>query len=169
MNASTRSQYDGPLEQLLSDYVALCNRAMAENKDRFWYRQARRLNRALLGGANFRTIVQGEDPDEVLGEFTIHFDPDDQVLSLLPPGNHDVAFSWRAPVGYLDDVVHERPEWYLERPMRLDWVWLKERMGKAADRVDGRSLAAGFVLGAAAVLLAVCAVPRERERLLPWR
>jgi hypothetical protein len=134
-NASTDKRNGGNAEHLLSDYIALCNRAIAENRDKFWYRQAKRLNRALWGGADFRTLVYDEDPDDVIGEFTIHFDPDGRELRLLPPGDHDVAFSWKVSTAYLRDVVLERPDWYLEHPAMLDWIWIRERVRDEAAEI----------------------------------
>jgi hypothetical protein len=152
-------------EKLLSDYVDLCNRVMAENRDKFWYRQAKSLNRLLWGGANFRTVVYEGDPSNIVAEFTLHFDPDLRALQLLPPGDHKVAFTWKASTAYLRDVVHERPSWFLEHPLMLDWVWMKRRMGdQIAHRVDGRSHAAGVALGVAAAVLASAALSRRREK-----
>ncbi|MDZ5076598.1 hypothetical protein [Nesterenkonia sp. HG001] len=151
------------LESLVEDYIALCNRAMNENWHSFSYRQAKRLNRLLWGGSNFRTVVYGDDPSEVVEAFTIHFDPDEQALSLLPPGDHDIAFAWKVSVAYLRDVVQERPEWYVAHPMMLDWIWMKDYASDEIGRIDGRSFVAGAALGAAAAFASV-AVSRARGR-----
>jgi hypothetical protein len=159
------------LERLLSDYVALCNRAIAENEDAFWVRQAKRLNRALWGGASFRALVYDENPSDPLAAFVIHFDADDGVLSLASAEEHEVAFTWAAPLRYLEDVVRERPRWYLDHPTRLDWSWLEHRVrDEAAHRFDGRSFAVGALLGAAvASLVGTLLGRRRRRRTLVWR
>jgi hypothetical protein len=159
------------LERLLLDYVALCNRAIAENVHAFWYRQAKRLNRALWGEANFRTLVYDENPSDPLAAFMIHFDAEEGVMSLASPEEHEFAFTWAAPLRYLEDVVHERPRWYLDHPMRLDWSWLQHRFrDEATHRFDGRSLAVGALLGAAvASLIGTLLGRRRRRRTLVWR
>lgn len=140
------------LEELLSGYLAVCNRVLAKNK--FWYRQVKRLNKVLLDNMNFRTIVYDQDPGQVLGAFTIRFEKENHKMSLLPPGDHNTAFAWKVPVRYLRDVVENRPEWYLRHPVKLDWKWLTTRISdETASRSNGRKAlaagTAGVVLGAA--------------------
>lgn len=158
------SRGDGNLEQLMSDYVAVCNRAIEENKGRFWYRQASRMSNILLGGSDFRVIVYDRNPDEPLAHYTLHFDPDPQVLSLSPGSDRSTAFTWKTSLAYVRDVAHERPDWYVTHPAMLDWNWMKDRLSDEVDRIDNRSLVAGFVLGTAATLLASAALSRARER-----
>jgi hypothetical protein len=147
MNVSTQSS----IEPLMNKYVTLCNRAIAENEDKFWYQQAKKLNRAIWNdGARFRTLVYGDNPKETQAQFTLHFDVDRHELSLGPDTTEeDVAFTWKTPVSYLQDVVEERPDWYLEHPVRLDWQWLKARANDSLEHSSPRSaFASGFVLGA---------------------
>lgn len=153
---------DGAPKQIFEDYVEICNRVMSENMDRFWYRQAKRLNRTVWSDANFHTIVYDEHPDRVVGEYTLHFDPDAWELQILPPGDHEVAFSWKVPLEYLDDVVNERPEWYLEHPVMLDGVWMADRI---RDEMRGRTgsvvaLAAGLAVGVVAGALSAHLIGR---------
>jgi hypothetical protein len=165
MQPSNSSRNNGDLKLLLAEYIALCNRALAGSKERYWYKQVLRSSRALLGDeARIRTLIYAEDPDNVLGEFVVRFDPKEPALSLQPGGEQPPPVSWRVSAGYLRDVVYARPEWYLERPARLDWMWLKERVrDEVAQRVDVRSLLAGFALVAlVAALLAPTHSKHER-------
>jgi hypothetical protein len=150
------TQLDQSVDQILARYLTICNRSLQENTDIFWYRQAKRINSALWGNANFHTVVYGDDPDDVLGEHTIHFDAERMRLNLLPEGDGEVAFEWKVPLAYLQDVV-DRPEWYLSNPLQLDLMWFGERI-----RTEARSkgpllvtvtLLATGALVAAAVLL----------------
>jgi hypothetical protein len=104
---------------LIDEYVALCNRVLAENEHRFLFRQARWANGAIWGKPRFRTIVYERDPGQPLGEYILQFDPDAPVepgsrpLSIVAPSEaatHGVAFSWKVPVRCLEDVVKVRPE-----------------------------------------------------------
>jgi hypothetical protein len=155
--ASKKRNNSNGTEVMIEGYIALCNRALSESTDRFWYRQAKRLNRRLWHDAHFHTVVYDDHPENVVGEFTLHFDPESSKLSVDTADGQEVAFTWKVPLDYLDDVVNERPEWYLEHPVRLDTVWAAERV---RDEVRSRpgtvmGLAAGLAIGAAAGALAV--------------
>ncbi|REL32949.1 hypothetical protein DYD21_14120 [Rhodohalobacter sp. SW132] len=77
--------------------------------------------------SNFHTIIYDKDPDIVLDEFVIHFNPDERELSLTSPQVKNVAFAWKVPRSCLQDVVENRSDWYVEHPLMLDWKWLTER------------------------------------------
>jgi hypothetical protein len=140
--------------KLLSAYVALCNRVIAENRDRFWYRMAVQLSRRLFDRASFRTLVYDRDPWNVIEEHTLHYDADRQRLTLLPAGGATSSFAWKIPLDYLVDVVETRPGWYREHPTMLDWKWATERLAdEAAPRAHAwRVVALG---GLAVVVLAL--------------
>jgi hypothetical protein len=161
--AATNTQTHTPedVDALFSRYVAVCNRAMAENEHKVWFRQAKQLTVSLWGGKNFRTVIYERRRRNPLAEYILHLDARDRALEILPTDDHDVAFTWMAPVAYLTDVVHERPQWYIEHPLMLDLAWIRARArDEAAKRIDGHWLALAFVLGAA---LAV-RPPRHRRR-----
>jgi hypothetical protein len=153
-------------EALLTEYLEICNRAMAERTDLFWYRQAKRLNRAVWGESTYRTLVYDADPSAIIGEFAIRFDLEQRRLSLIEPGDHDYAFTWKVPLAYLRDVVIERPEWYLEHPLMLDGTWMARRF---RDEVNQRlhrpraSHAASLALGAAAGVLVARTLSARRR------
>jgi hypothetical protein len=153
-NAPGDHRSSDELWKLMEEYVAVCNRILIENGDRLLFRQVRKLNAAVLGEVNFVTVVYGRDPDDVLGEFTIRFDPDDRLLRLAPSSATDeVAFRWKASRAYLEDVAIVRPDWYAEHPAMLDWMWFSDR---TRDELEQRfpngdgvtTLLAGFGLGA---------------------
>jgi hypothetical protein len=162
------------VEKLLSDYLDLINRSLVENADLFWYRQAKRLNRMVWADANFRTIIYDGDPSNVVGEFTIHFDTDANELSILPPGDHRVAFAWKASLDYLRDVAESRPDWYLEHPMMLDWKWITERVrdevsSRAGSRAARNAVIGSLALGAAVGAASAYAYRSRRRSRLRWR
>jgi hypothetical protein len=169
---SPRRDSEDKVERLLASYVDVCNRALLESRDRFLYRQMKQLNRLLWDGANFRTVVYDADPDDVRGEFTLHFDAQRWRLELLPPGDHDTAFTWRAPLRYLRDVAVNRPDWYVANPIMLDWNWLTGRLHDAVTSPKGqqRSLVIGVgvaVLATAVVTALLLRRPPRRSRYLP--
>lgn len=163
------NQLDVSLEDLMSGYLDICNRAMQENIDKFWYQQAKRLNRILWDESNFHTIVYDLDPDITLDEFMIHFNPDERELSLISPEGQEVAFTWKVPLGYLKDVVENRPDWYIEHPVMLDWKWLTERTRtESMDLMRKPRLLktgiTGFLLGTAAGALSVYLTTRHTSQ-----
>ncbi|MBW3567880.1 MAG: hypothetical protein KY410_07995 [Proteobacteria bacterium] len=169
MNSGIEYQTGNPA-QTFSRYVDLCNRVMTENQDSLWFRQAIQLNEALWNGRNFRVIVYDRDPGSVIESFTVRLDMDKPEIRLVQDGHaHDVAFSWKTPLSYLEEVVAE-PERYIAQPMLLDWEWLKERVrDEASYRADGKSIVTGFALGVATAVIAGRIVGRKRVGRSPNR
>jgi hypothetical protein len=137
--------------QLLADYVEVCNRAIAENAGRFLYWQAKKLNSGFWGELNVRTLIYEGDPRAVVDEAVLHFDPAHRRLSMPRTPEGEILFSWKVSRTYLEDVARNRPEWYIEHPLMLDWKWL---VGRARDesRVlsedhSGVAAATGAALG----------------------
>jgi hypothetical protein len=142
------SQTPADVEALVSSYVALCNQVLAEHDHKLWFRQARQLGMALVGGTCFSALVYDRNPANGLAEFTLCIDRDEQAFRLLPPSHQDVAFTWRVPVDYLQDVVQQRPGWYRDNPLMLDLAWMQARLrDEAAQRVNSGTLAVAFLAG----------------------
>jgi hypothetical protein len=95
MEAMMNRRLDTKSRKLISDYVELCNRALWRNMDKPWFRNAKRVSERAFGGANFRTLVYSDDPDEIVADVTLHFDAEEQALRILPPGHYDIAFTWK--------------------------------------------------------------------------
>lgn len=153
-NLQTHSQ--NRVEQVVSDYLDVCNKAFTEKTNSFLYERAKRLRIAFWGDSYFRTLVYDQSPRDVVGDCTIHLDAENRTVELAPGADHDVAFTWKAPLAYLEDVAR-RPQWYLERPFRLHSRWVSQRAGDALTEhrwgVAAFAVAAGFALGATAVAL----------------
>jgi hypothetical protein len=158
------------LDRLMARYVALCNLILSENQHRFLFRQARRLGRAMWGKARFRTIVYDRDPAQPLGDYILRFDPDAHLdpeaepLSILLPGDPlagEVAMSWKVSVGYLNDVVTVRPEWYRRHPLMLDWNWITDR---SRDEVRRRPVLSTAIVMAVGIIAGLASSRRGRRR-----
>lgn len=154
MNASIQPPQQRNLEPLMREYVAICNHAMSKSKDQFWYQQAHKISKA-VDGKNFRTLVYEDNPTNTQAVFTLRFDAEKPELRLEETADKgEGAFTWKAPVSYLKDVVEERPTWYLEQPTRLDWQWLKARANDSLEcRPPAVTLATGILIGAATFAL----------------
>lgn len=159
------SRYRKDPEALISDYLAICNQVLKNHADQGQTRQALRLAKRANDGEPFTAIVYDNHPDEVLGEFPLRFDPEAREISLSRTDPEDSAFSWKVPLSYLSDVVLERPTWYLQHPLMLDWKWLTQRIGdEVTEPLDARSLAVGALLGAAGFYAGQFAVRAVRTR-----
>ena len=158
-------RYRRNLDTLMSDYLSVCNQALKGHIDNGFYRRAMRLSRVVFGGEVFTAVVYDTHPDEVLGEFSIRFDGDAHKLEMVDDDAEADAYAWKVPLTYLRDVVIERPTWYINHPLMLDWNWLTRRVGdEVTEPVDGRSFVFGALAGLAG-LFASRALIRQASRL----
>lgn len=107
-------------------YINTCNIALARHKETIPYKQILELGEKIIGGKNIGVEVYGEDPDRPVDLYTIR----------LNNGNFDVvafdkqnaAMEWKVKESYLAKVVSHSDE-YIAHPERLEWDWLKSRIG----------------------------------------
>jgi hypothetical protein len=162
--SGTQDRYaDVDVRQLLAEYVGVCNRALAENMDSFLFRQAKRLSRAMWEDARFRTVVYDGDPDNVLEEAIIRFDPHQRLLRLDNHGDGEITFTWKVPLAYLQDVVRTRPDWYADNPLMLDWKWFT---GRVSDEWRHAKHDRKIIVGGAVLLLAGVMIGYGASRML---
>jgi CBS domain-containing protein len=114
--------------ELLSDYLQVCNAAMSANKDSFLYKQLISLSGFVFSGRNFAALLYDDDPDLPDGVYTVRFTGDH--LELVSEGKRDVVFSCKMQRSYLRTVAENRQD-YIDHPEKLDWQWLKSRLGFA--------------------------------------
>jgi hypothetical protein len=115
------------IKDLLKDYLDICNRAIEENAGNFWYEKAIQLNDAIWENPDFRVLVYDQDPENIMEEFVVHFNTDTTRLNLSETAR-EVEFSCKFSLGYLEDVVKTRPDWYIQNPLMLDWKWFSDRV-----------------------------------------
>ncbi|MHA6289660.1 hypothetical protein [Maricaulis sp. CAU 1757] len=141
-------RYRKNLETLVSDYLSVCNKALKDHSDNGIYRQASRLGRVAFGGAPFTAVIYDRHPDETLGEYSLRFDADSHALELSDEEAADDAYVWKVPLSYLRDVVIERPTWFLDHPLMLDWKWLTRRVtDEISEPIEPRSFMLGAIAG----------------------
>jgi hypothetical protein len=51
-------------------------------------------------------------------------------LELVDHGKREPELTWKVSRSYLDEITRD-PETYVENPAKLDWEWLKSRVGIA--------------------------------------
>lgn len=111
---------------LLVEYLDVCNTALAAQKDAFPHKQVLALSKLVFGGRSFSLLLYDEDPDLPSGCFTIRFCGNQ--LELVAEGKQHAAFSCKVKRGYLRTVTENRQD-YIDHPEKLDWDWLKSRLG----------------------------------------
>lgn len=146
---------DTAVKQLLNDYLEIINRTIKENAGNFWYRKAIQISDDIWENPYFRVLVYDQDPDSILDDFIVHFDTDENRLSLSHT-DHEVEFSCKIPLNYLEDVVKTRPDWYIRNPLMLDWKWFTDRVGTGSRSFIQKNvyISAGLGLIAGAILAA---------------
>ena len=106
-------------EDLLQDYVSVCNRVLQENRDRFPYSHIWRAAEEALSGRAIKFAVFDDQPK---AECTISIEAN--VLSEKTEALQDEAPVMRLSAQYMEDVV-SNPEKYVGDPSLIDWGWLK--------------------------------------------
>jgi hypothetical protein len=150
--------------RLLERYVEVCNRAIARNSHKTWFRRAKQASKLVVGGSKFRTIVYEGDPDNTVAEATLQFDAGQETVRVLKENDQDVAFSWKVSTSYLGDAADVRPDWYVANPLRLDWKWLSDRASDEWRHRGTEPLALGFLAGLAFATIVSVLRPRDRDR-----
>lgn len=139
---------------LLTNYIDICNQAISQSRNTRWFRQLERLGEKYDRPINMHTVIYDRNPGDVVTSAVVRFNPGETELEVLPVGDYEANLRWKASVGYLEDVVLRRPDWYRENPFRLDWSWMKDRARDEINyRIDAPSLVAGLAFGALAGLL----------------
>jgi hypothetical protein len=112
-------------EELFSQYLAVVNRAIGQNRDRVPYKQLFAGGKKLLGDRRIEAVVY--DDSTTLARFTLGFE--DDRLEIVEPGHHEHAPSWEWKVNekHLENVVAD-PQPYIESPLKLDLDWLETRI-----------------------------------------
>lgn len=124
------------VERLFSDYVAIINRAIAQNRDRVPYKQLVVGGEKLLGGRKICAIICN-GTDEERGSYTLELrggrlhivdgeEPCDGCDTAAGQGR-PTYLEWRVNRAHLENVVSD-PEPYVQSPIKLDLDWLKTRI-----------------------------------------
>lgn len=113
----------GEYDALFKQYVDVCNRALSSHAAEFPYKQIWGAFRHVAGKEGVRVAVYDDQPKT---EYALRFEEDHIEADRSGDEESPVV---RLNLSYLKQVV-EHPEEYIENPARLDWDWLKNRMGK---------------------------------------
>lgn len=112
------------IDQLFSDYLAVCNRALEANREAFPYKQIWDAAESFLGDRSVKLAVYDDRPQEC---YCLQM-KDKKIETAEDCNRADPQDAWRVNLSYLQQVV-ENPDEYINHPARLDWDWLRNRMG----------------------------------------
>ena len=110
------------IEDIFKQYLDICNQAIEKHKDEFPYREALGLSKTVLGEKTFDLAIYDDNPR---GTFSLKF-KDKELIKSGQPANPKKA--WWVNLSYLKNVV-ENPKKYIEHPEKLDFDWLRSRLG----------------------------------------
>jgi len=120
MTSNAQNEY----EQLFSAYLKVCNHALENNKDVFPYKEICGATEKLLGDTAVKMAVYDDRPKTC---YRVQMD-DNKMQASESENPDDAKDAWRLNYSYLKQVV-DNPEEYVKHPAKLDWDWLRNRLG----------------------------------------
>lgn len=108
-------------ENLIWQYVAICNEALLENAHKFPFRQIMDASEKSASGRMVEArLIDNYDNNSFI--LTLK----DRYIEVTPHSacrNCHVDYIWNIPTHYLEDVIRH-PDQYISNPAKLDWDWL---------------------------------------------
>lgn len=112
--------------ELVHEYLNVCNAAVEEHRHSLVYRPIIAAYDSVFGNRPVGIDIYDSDPDQIASTITIRL----VNREFVPAPASDVHPSFHLKCGrhYMEDVVAHRGE-YIRHPEKLDWDWLKSRIG----------------------------------------
>lgn len=107
-------------EHLLRQYVAICNRALSVNKDKFPFREIWAAQWKHHGANNTLRCALYDDRPKLIYDLSLQ--PNIKIAISLPIETSCIDV-WPFRISYLQDVC-AHPDSYIEHPLRLNWRWI---------------------------------------------
>jgi len=111
---------------LLSDYLDVCNAAAEAHSHSLVYKPIIAAYESIFANRQVGINIYDRDPDEIETTITIRL-VNGRFEPVLAP-EADPSFHLKLSRRYMEDVVAHRDE-YLQHPEKLDWDWIKSRIG----------------------------------------
>jgi hypothetical protein len=111
---------------LFTEALNVINAALAEHAESMPYQALIDASEKTLADRNIGVAVYASDSGSVFDYFTIRYR--DRSFELVSRGKEEPEVSWKVSRAYLEEVA-ENPRDYIENPLKLDWDWLKSRLG----------------------------------------
>ena len=111
---------------LLIDYLDVCNAAAEVHRHSLVYGPLIAAYDSIFANRQVGINIYDRDPDEIETTITIRL-VNGRFEPVLAP-EADPSFHLKLSRRYMEDVVAHRDE-YLQHPEKLDWDWIKSRIG----------------------------------------
>ena len=121
---------------LVVEYLDVCNTALEANRNTFPYRQLFAVYGKIFSGKHVGCLIFEDDPGKI--EFSVTIQMTDGQFEPVPETEAHPSFNLKIKRSYMEGVVRHRQE-YIDHPEKLDWDWLKSRLGMEPQHKDERS------------------------------
>lgn len=111
---------------LFTRALNVINAALEKNRNETPYSQLLAASEKVLGDHNVGVAVYESDASAPFDYYTVRFR--DGSFELVSRGKQEPDVGWKVSRGYLEKVA-ENPDEYIDHPAKLDWEWLKSRVG----------------------------------------
>lgn len=112
---------------LLTQALHVMNHALDRRRDDFPYQQILAGFEKVFGSTGFVAAIYKSDASHPHAHFTVRF-ADGRFDRISEGKRGDANVTWSVSRGYLEKVVGD-PEPFIENPEKLDWEWIKSRLG----------------------------------------
>lgn len=119
------------LRSLFLQYLHTCNMALKAHQEEFPYKVIYELGEQILGQRNINVAVYTDRPENPTAAFTIRLA--DGQFDVVAHEQLEPDIDWTVSVAYLNKVV-DHAEDYIQHPRKLEWEWLKDRLGLQSQR-----------------------------------
>ena len=114
---------------LVREYLDVCNAAAEAHRHTLPYKPIIAAYDSIFAKRQVGVDIYESDPAEIETTVTIRLRNDN--FEVVPETEADPSFHLKLKRSYMEDVVAHREE-YIRHPEKLDWDWLKSRMGMEA-------------------------------------
>jgi hypothetical protein len=111
---------------LINDYLDVCNAAAEVHRHSLVYRPIIAAYDSIFANRQVGIDIYDRHPDDVETTVTIRLVNGQFVI--VPEDEADPSLHLKLGRRYMQDVVAHRDE-YIQHPEKLDWDWIKSRMG----------------------------------------
>jgi hypothetical protein len=111
---------------LLIDYLDVCNTALEAHRHSLAYKPIILAYDRIFAKWQVAIDIYSHDPDKPDTTVTIRLS--NGRFGVVPVSEAHPSFHLKLKHGYMEDVLAHRQE-YIDHPEKLDWDWLKSRMG----------------------------------------
>lgn len=110
---------------LFTQYVNVVNKAIGAHRDETPYKQIIQASDKLMNDKTLGVAIYKDDASTPHDWFTLKWN--NGGLKIDEHGKKPSDISWKANEAHLEEVV-EKPNEFIEHPMKLDLDWLKKRL-----------------------------------------